>query len=190
MASILPTAPKPLPSADILRQILNYDPETGLLQWKARTPDLVPNKRARNVFNAKFAGKPVQSVPNERGHFNIEIFAEQYRLHRVIWVLHHGVEPVGLIDHEDGNGGNNRIVNLRDTGCAENAQNAKLRTDNKSGHPGVAYRRRGGKWVAYIGSGKHWRHLGTFATVDEAIACRQMAQREAGYHANHGRRAA
>lgn len=61
------------------------------------------------------------------------------RVHRVVWEIHNGPIPEGLIiDHKDGNGLNNNISNLRLATYAQNAKNSKKRSHNTSGWTGVA----------------------------------------------------
>ncbi|EAC6450075.1 AP2 domain-containing protein [Listeria monocytogenes] len=48
--------------------------------------------------------------------------------------------------------------------------NQKLRTDNKSGHPGVSFK--DNKWVARITVSRVEHYLGSFVTKEEAIAAR------------------
>jgi len=46
-----------LPSPDILRQLLSYDPETGKLMWLKRPADMFPSGRIAASWNARLAGK-------------------------------------------------------------------------------------------------------------------------------------
>lgn len=65
------------------------------------------------------------------------------------------------VDHEDGNGLNNRRSNLRHASHAQNCMNrpaAKI----KDGYKGVRRAYRGPYWQATIGIGKSYIHLGTF----------------------------
>lgn len=51
--------------------------------------------------------------------------------------------------------------------------------NNTSGHVGVLFNKHAGKWYAKIGDGiGKYRHLGTFETIEDAIAARAKAQEE------------
>lgn len=80
------------------------------------------------------------------------------------------------VDHRDGDGLNNRRLNLRPATGAQNVANMKMHARNRSGAKGVW--RHGRKWRATIQrNGKNW-HLGGFDTVEEASAAYQAAARE------------
>lgn len=51
--------------------------------------------------------------------------------------------------------------------------------NNTSGTSGVTFNKNAGKWQAKIGDGSFkYKHLGYFATVEEAVAARAKAQEE------------
>ncbi|QPJ28001.1 hypothetical protein IMX23_14440 (plasmid) [Listeria seeligeri] len=50
----------------------------------------------------------------------------------------------------------------------------KIRSDNKSGHTGVAFK--DNKWIARIAISGKEHHLGTFNTKEEAIAAREKGE--------------
>ena len=64
------------------------------------------------------------------------------------------------------------------------AENQSLSRRNKSGHVGV--RKRGNNYLARIGVGGKLISLGSFKTMDEAIAARRAAQRKFGFSDGHG----
>jgi len=74
----------------------------------------------------------------------------------------------GCVDHVNGNGLDNRRLNIRTASRAENNRNAKRRIDNTSGHKGVSFHRRLGKWQAYINYEGKRRSLGYFNVENEA----------------------
>lgn len=80
-------------------------------------------------------------------------------LHRVIMNARNGE----MVDHINHNKLDNRKENLRIVNKSQNAINSKVRTDNKSGHRGVYFEKRSGKWVSEIrvGGKKYW--LGRYA---------------------------
>lgn len=72
------------------------------------------------------------------------------------------------VDHIDGDPLNNQRSNLRICSQAENVQNSRIRSDNKSGFKGVSFHARSGKWQASICTKGSRNHLGLFNTVEEA----------------------
>jgi len=101
----------------------------------------------------------------------------QVFLHRVV-AARKGIEAQAAeIDHQDGDGLNCRRSNLRAATSAQNKWNQRRRKDNSSGDKGVCQRR--GKWRAQISIDGKRRHLGDFATREEASA----AYREAATNA-------
>jgi hypothetical protein len=80
--------------------------------------------------------------------------------------MHTGVDPVGDIDHINGNRTDNRALNLRTCTRSQNLANSSVRRDNKIGMKGVA--RSGKRFVAHIGINGRKRHLGIFDTKEAA----------------------
>lgn len=169
-------ARKELPAAEMLRQLLRYEPETGKLFWLPRSDD--------QRFSTRWGGKEAFTAM-ERGYKQGRIFGELHYAHRVIWRMQTG-EIADDIDHINGDRGDNRWANIRHVSRAENLRNRRISRNSPTGIHGV-YERAWG-WQAYIGhpAGKNVC-LGSFPTREEAIAARKRAEREMGYHENHGR---
>lgn len=90
-----------------------------------------------------------------------------YLVHRVIWKIVTGKEPPEQIDHRDLDPSNNRWSNLRPANQTEQNWNMRLLRTNTSGRRGV-HIGRDGKAIAQLTINGVTRHLGVFATVDEA----------------------
>lgn len=187
---------KPLPPLDILRQLLEYDPETGTLRYRERTDfRFAPTPTGKfsqanqlAQWNGRFAGKVASSGRRAgNGYLVTKLLGEQYKTHRLIWLMHYGAEPTGQIDHINGDRADNRIANLRDVEYIDNAHNRALPRNNTSGFHGV--KREKNRWVAVIRVGGRQVRLGTWMTKEEAVAARKAAERLLGYHPNHGRAA-
>lgn len=87
-------------------------------------------------------------------------------------------EPHSQVDHANGNSLDCRRSNLRLCTPSQNNANQRPRSDNRSGCPGVRWRKDRNKWTAVIGiTGQH-KHLGTFAAMEDAIAARLAAERQ------------
>ncbi len=96
-------------------------------------------------------------------------------------------EPAGAkVDHEDGDGLNNRRSNLRRASHSENLRNQRRRADNTSGFKGVSpSRRTSRKWTARITIEGQRKRLGYFDTPEEAHAAYVEASRR--LHGNFAR---
>lgn len=179
-------AAKPLPDQATLLKLLRYEPHTGKLFWRERGSGLFTNPLSQIIWNSRFADKPASTI-DPLGYHKIRIFGRQYLSHRVVWKLVTGDDP-RIIDHLNGDRGDNRFCNLRDSTARENAKNISLRRRSKSGCNGVVWVERKGCWLAQIRDleGKYVR-LGEFENVDDAIRERKSAERRFGFHPNHGK---
>lgn len=134
-------------------EYLDYDPNLGTLTWiKASSP------RAKV---GSTAGSLVSS-----GHLQVKLFGELYQAHQLIWLMCYGYWPTNLVDHKDGVGINNSLINLREATFRENAFNRKLRCDSKAKLKGVS--KKNLKWVARIWDGSKNLLLGSFSSPQEA----------------------
>jgi hypothetical protein len=131
-----------------------------------------------------------ETVCNGKEYMISRIGPRRILSHRLAWFLNYGAWPIGVIDHENHNGRDNRIVNLRNVTHAVNLRNAKRSKANKSGVTGVYWNKKSGKWHVSIGGsdrGKSMIYLGQFSDIEEAKAARKKAEEELGYHKNHGK---
>jgi len=148
---------KPLPTADRIRELFDYDRDTGFFYRKSskHCPWLV-GKRSGSV--------------TKKGYRLLHIDGVYYLEHRIAWLLCNGPIPEGFsVDHIDSNKANNAIGNLRLATECENCYHRPRKSDNKTGLKGV-YKRENGKFRAAITINKKRTSLGTFATKEEAYA--------------------
>ena len=101
------------------------------------------------------------------GYLKALINRKPYRLHRIIFMMHHGYLPQYL-DHIDGNPANNRIENLRPATASENNLNRGKHKRNTSGFKGVTWVATEGRYSARIAIGKKRLFLGYFDNPKEA----------------------
>ena len=132
---------KNLPSPDLLRKLLRYDPDSGKLYWRERTPDMFTDgqysaERCCLAWNSKCADKEAFTAFRNGYHFGA-IFDCLYYAHRVIWAICHGKWPTAQIDHINGDRHDNKIKNLRSVSNAENMRNRKTSEVNTTGVMGV-----------------------------------------------------
>ena len=140
-----------------LRDLLDYDPETGTFVWKISTTNVIP---AGSIAGSK----------GKNGYISIQIDGKLYRANRLAWFYSHGRWPKGQIDHANCVTDDNRLQNLRDATCAQNQANARRRVDNKSGYKGVSQHGLTGKWSATIQHEGKRMHLGLYPTPEAAFA--------------------
>jgi hypothetical protein len=153
-----------------LRELLMYDPETGIFTWRVR--------RGGTANAGTVAGST-----DTTGHLQIKIDGKLYLAHRLVWLYVHGYWPSLEIDHRDGEKQNNRLKNLRLATSADNSRNTPAKNTNTSGIKGVSWFK--GRWVAQINvSGKKF-YLGRFVEKESAgLAYAEAAHR---YHGEFAR---
>lgn len=167
-------------TAEIVRRLLDYDSETGLLTWKARTPDLFQATERRSAehkcdnWNAKCAGR-VAGCPHGNGYLRVGIFGVDYFAHRVIWLIVTGEWPVDQIDHINLDRSCNRWANLRLATSSQNGANKAHRRGSASRFKGVHWDRLTSKWRAQAQVMGKRMHLGSFATAEQAASAYEAA---------------
>ena len=155
-------------TAERLREVLDYDPETGVFTRA---------KGGYGFFSGSIAGS------KNKGYIRIKVDGKLYGAHRLAWLYVNGTLPDGDIDHINRVRTDNRISNLRVASDAENAQNKSKYRNNKSGVAGVYWHKLTEKWAAQIRVNGVSIHLGCYRDIDEAKAARSEAK--AKYHKFH-----
>lgn len=108
----------------------------------------------------------VQGTLGNRGYWQIRLLGQRLVQHRIIWELHFGPIPEGMvIDHIDRDKSNNRIENLRCTSQSSNMTNQPQR--NSSGHKGVYQNQASGNYQ--VQSLKDHKYLKTVKTINEQL---------------------
>lgn len=150
-------------TAQRLRELLHYDPETGVFTWRVA---------CRGTAAGDVAGCVIDG-----GYIRITIDKRFHRSHRLAWLYMTGTWPANDIDHIDGNPSNNALANLRDVTRSVNLQNrrAAMGHNTTSGVLGVSSKRN--KWRARIKVDGRHVSLGHFDTIEEAQAAYLEAKR-------------
>lgn len=173
--------------------VLTFKKSAGIVRQDGIAPSLSEafdyrDGRLYARFPASYvkAGDCVGCVCKAHGYVMVGHGGLLHRAHRIVWLMFRGEVSAGMeVDHINGDRSDNRIENLRLVTKAENSRNRKTPTNNTSGEIGIQ-RRRSGSYQARVGK----LHVGTFETIDEAVAARRAASIPLGFHENHGRRAA
>mgnify|MGYP001348825137 CR=1 FL=1 len=151
-----------------------YNPDTGHMYWR-KSPGGRP-----------VVGDIVGYICD--GYRSVGFKGITHKVHRLAWLLSYGVYPVEFIDHINHTNDDNRLINLREAEYIDNNRNAVIRIDNTTGYQGITWRKDNKKWCVRIGGGSKGRiYIGQFTDKQDAIAAREEAQLEYGYHANHGK---
>lgn len=153
------------PTAEDVRRIFNYDPETGEFRWRlSPNPKVVPGQVAGYV--------------NKDGRRRIGVNGRFYKAHRLAWLYVHGRWPSDMLDHVNGQPDDNRICNLREASRAENGMNRQRGKNNKSGYKGVHWHANNRSWRAQITACGRQRFLGSYSSAEEAHQAYVAAARE------------
>ncbi|QEG07626.1 homing endonuclease [Salmonella phage SE5] len=162
-----------------LANLLEYDPSTGSLKWL---------HRGNPYFDSRFEGKEAGSKRiNHDGHKSVQLAYKGVgvQANKLIWFIMTGEVPTFEIDHINGDGWDNRWLNLRKSTASENCYNRKRKSDNTTGFKGVS--QMNGRFRAMITVSKKRISLGCYDTPEEAHeAYKQAAIKYHGEFANFG----
>ncbi len=156
-------------TAEQLKEILHYDPDTGIFTWvksnsvKVKVGDRAGGEAKRGVvINAKMFGRPTLA-------------------HRLAWLYMTGEHPPKgkVVDHRDRNPFNNIFTNLRLCTQQQNTWNQGLSPRNKTGVRGVHVLHTG-RFHARLRTAEGLKILGNFRTLEAAAAAVNAAR--AKYH--------
>ena len=145
-----------------LRELLSYDPDTGVFRWRVSRPG------TRGIGS-------IAGASDGQGYHQIGIDGRIYRDHRLAWLYMTGEWPADDVDHINRDRGDCRFANLREATRSQNNANAKRPSDNTSGYKGVSFDKRRGRWHAYISHGGRRKNLGMFDTAVAAYEARLAA---------------
>jgi hypothetical protein len=147
-----------LPPIELIRQLLDYDPLTGVFVWK-------------------HSGTEAGSI-DDKEYSRICISNQLYTTSRLAWAHFHGEDPYPMeIDHINRIRWDNRIENLRKVSRFGNSQNTNL---GESGVRGVLRDRSGKKWYGQITVDGKRIDGPSRATIEEAAQDRAELVRK--YH--------
>ena len=161
---------------DKLKELLNYNPETGIF---TRAINSGRNDRWKK-------GTVVGCLSKKNGYINIGLFDKRYYAHRLAWLYVYGESPSGEVDHINHVRHDNKISNLRSVDKKDNCKNKSILSNNTSGTSGVWWRGDRCKWVSNIGVNGKNIYLGCYQIKQDAINARKKANVEYGFHENHG----
>ena len=141
-----------------LKRTYDYSPETGYFTRIRKTS---PKTNIGDI-----AGDNSKAL--FQTYIQISLNGKPYSAHRVAWLLMTGEWPKDQIDHINGNGLDNRLVNLRECNHAQNMRNRHPSPKSKSGYQGVYWRAAYNMWESMIWVGGEFVKLGMFECKHEA----------------------
>ena len=156
-----------------IRENIKYDSETGYLWW---------NKLPEGKYTRRLLDKPAGFVHNTEGYVLLNLRLPSgttvCRAHRIAWFLYYGSWPKDLLDHINGIKDDNKIKNLREATKNQNEMNKKKRSDCSSKYKGVCWSKEKQKWTSYIRINRRRKHLGVYASEEEAAGAYDKAARK------------
>lgn len=152
-------AKEALLSFELASELLRYDSQTGKLFWR------VGRKR-------RSAGDEAGSIAPTTGRPIITINGRNYLQSRVAWLLHYGVWPIRLVDHENRDPLDSSIDNLRLADWVQNGANRSAGKRRLAGSlKGASLSIRKGRkpvWRSSIKIQGRTHNLGSYQTEVEA----------------------
>tara|TARA_R100001039_G_scaffold35011_1_gene29820 strand:+ start:4405 stop:4971 length:567 start_codon:yes stop_codon:yes gene_type:complete len=177
-------------TSEIVRELLHYDPETGIFTWRARDRRWFKSEHSCMAWNAKHANKRAGCVwTSPRTGFkrrHIALFRKTRLEHALAWMWMSDEPLPAQIDHENRDGTDNRWQNIRASNNAKNCLNRSKRFTNKSGVTGVDWHGRLGKWRARCTVSGKTHHLGVFNDINEAESAVIAFRASHGFELDHG----
>lgn len=158
-----------------LKEILEYDKETGQFKWIVSTG---------RVKKGNIAGTIAK---NGYIKINLKKFGSPKLAHRLAWLYMTGEFPAEQIDHINHIRNDNRWCNLRSVTRSENFKNKHRQTNNTSGVTGVSWNKNDKRWNSRISFDGEVINLGLFKQFHEAVNARKNAEVLYGYHKNHAK---
>jgi hypothetical protein len=156
-----------------LKELLNYNSETGVFTWKVSP--------ARQVFSGDIAG-----TKRKDGYIQIKVKNKLILSHRLAWIYMYGYLPK-YIDHINGQRDDNRIINIREVSNQQNSLNSKISKNNTSGIKGVYWDKSRNKWTVRLSIDGKCKFFKRFDDIDLAkLVIEEVRNKYHGKYANHG----
>jgi hypothetical protein len=146
-----------------LKEVLSYDPETGIWIW------LKPHRSLKIGDRAGFL---------DLGYRRIGIDGKSYKSSRLAVFYMTGKWPVSDVDHENLQRGDDRWKNLRCATRSQNRANTGKGIRNKSGRKGVYFSKLHNSWRVNIKRHGKSIFIGLYKDIDEAAAAYIAAAKE------------
>ncbi|TFH85270.1 HNH endonuclease [Billgrantia azerbaijanica] len=175
---------------EIVRELLHYDPETGVFTWRKRDRCWFNADQPWKTWNSRFAelraGQVWTSPDTGYQCRRIRILGQARAEHRIAWLYMTDKPLPPQIDHENRDGTDNRWCNLRASNFTENHRNISMSSRNTSGITGVYWNKERGKWQANCKINDKTKYLGRFDDLDDAARAVATFRAANGFDPGHG----
>jgi hypothetical protein len=162
----LPKKTKKVLTQKRLKDVIHYDPETGVFTWVKR-----PGVRGGSI-----AGTTMKD-----GYRRIKIDGRGYLAHRLAVLYMEGYIPELTVDHIWRDRADNRYSGLREATYQCQTRNCGMCKNNTSGIKGVHWSAALKKWAASIRINNKLKHLGFFYNIIDAAYARYAGEQCLGF---------
>lgn len=141
-----------------LKELLHYDPDTGIFTRKV-----------------KVQGRDIGSIAGgvDKGYWRISVDGKRYRANRLAFLYMTGEFPKYFCDHINEIRLDDRWINLRDVTNSQNLLNRKnANIDSKTGLKGIHWCNERNAYVVSLTINKHKKNLGRYKAIEDAIKIR------------------
>lgn len=145
-----------------LKELLNYDPKTGMFTWECSVGCAKKDDSAGNTGN--------------HGYIRIRLDGVEYLAHRLVFLYTLGYLPEHGVDHINRVKTDNFFKNLREVSQTCNMRNTGNPINNNSGIKGVTLCRKSRKWKSQIFIKYKCITLGRVEDFTEAVCLRLAAE--------------
>jgi hypothetical protein len=163
---------------EILKELLDYDPLTGIFVWRERPLSMFKSEKDCYIWNKRFANKHAGCIAKVRGKLykNISILKKTYNLHRLAYFYITGKYTNDDIDCIDNDYTNIMFSNIRL--CKRSDTRYKtIKEKGTSGFIGVRLNKNN-RYRSEIYLDGKVIHLGMFNTPEEAHEAYCEAKRQ------------
>lgn len=95
----------------LLKQLLDYNPDTGELTWKYRDRKFFNNVSSYRSWNKRYSNKKAGGL-DKRGGITLKIFDKSMSAPRVIYMLYYGVVPNSPVTYKNNDKLDLRLENI------------------------------------------------------------------------------
>ena len=175
-------------STEIVREFLDYNPDTGIFTWRVRGREWFGSDRDWKRWNTCYAGEiagHINKAATGYPRLQITLLGKDYYGSRLAfpWM---GERLPEQVDHLNRDSLDDRWSNLSASNYTENSKNKSAYRRNTSEVTGVYWNKAAGKWHARVGLNSKNYHLGLFTDIDEAAKAVATFYAANGFTDGHG----
>jgi hypothetical protein len=165
---------------ELLKQLIDYNPDTGVFVWKERPLSMLEKQSYCNTWNTRFANKQAGRLTNVKKGFTFRricIFNKEYQGHHIAFLYMTGKYPEHDIDCIDGDYTNLEFKNIRE--CTRQDTTFKaIKSSGKNKLIGSSFKKDRNKYRSQIDVNGKSISLGHFDTEEQAHNAYVEAKRQ------------